>query len=395
MSAIGDPQLIRLINQGVVYRMLRAKPGMSRAQLSQSTGLTKSTISLLVKELIEERWLVESEIFSRNSMGRPSTSIFVDVQSRTLIGLEFNSRHIQLVATSTAGEVRFAQRLDHGSRDVDSLLTHMAALLSDASDRVQASGMLLGGIGVTFAGVYEEGTGMLRSAMEFPWKDVPILLKLRSAFKRVGLSDVPLFVHSRNHCCAVGAYEFSEQQADTLMYLDFSSAIQMGIVVGDRICAGMSGTAGNIGHSLIQSDGPLCTVCGRNSCVHAWLAMAELDQLADSSVRAPVLADLLLNLYKAFNPSVMVIGGESVARWPALFDKARQMLLQAHQQEADVPSLQLCRHGPMSAAIGAAALPHYYRLRPLESPAIAISRALDFASERMLRASAHGHVSWN
>ena len=226
MSAIGDPQLLKLINQGFVYRLLRAKPGLSRAQLSHCSGLTKSTISLLVKELIEDRWLVESEAFSKNPMGRPSTSIFVDTQFRSLIGVEITKDLIQLVAVSTSGEVRFTRKVGNTSSDMDAVLALVASLVCEASDQIQNSGLLLGGIGLAFSGVFDENSGTLRSSPDFTWSNEPIVKKLRMAFKKMGLSDIPFFVHSKSHCCAVGAYEFSEQRADTLMYLDFSQSIQ-------------------------------------------------------------------------------------------------------------------------------------------------------------------------
>lgn len=395
MSAIGDAQLIKLINQGVVYRMLRAKPGLSRAQLSQFTGLTKSTISLLVKELIEERWLVESDIFTKNSMGRPSTSIFVDSRSRTLIGVEFSKSHIQLVAVSTAGDIRFAHQVDHCVTEVDSVVSLIVNTVAQVNDKIQASGYLVGGIGIAYAGVFDEGKATLRSAMDFNWKGEPIVQKLRTAFKRLGMSDIPLFVHSDNHCCAVGAYEFSEQRADTLMYLDFSQTIQMGLVVGDRICAGVSGSAGAIGHTFIQGDGPLCAKCGRSGCVDAWLGSDGLAKLTDVNSRVSVVAALMHNLWKAFNPSIFVVGGSSLARWPGLFHEAKKRFLSEHDKEADVPTIHFCKHGELAAAVGAAALPHYYRLRPLDGPSSAICRALYFTDQRVQRETAHGHVSWH
>lgn len=395
MSAIGDSQLIKLINQGVVYRMLRAKPGMSRAQLSQFTGLTKSTISLLVKELIEGRWLVESEIFTRNSMGRPSTSIFVDAQSRTLLGVEFTKSRIQLVAVSTSGDVRFQLEQVHSATDISAVVSLIAQLVSQANDKAQADGLRLGGIGISYEGVFDEGTSTLRVATDFNWKSEPIVQKLRSAFKRLGMSDVPLFVHSKNHCCALGAYEFSEQRSDTLMYLDFSEVIQMGMVVGDRICAGVSGTAGAIGHTFIQSGGPICKECGRSGCVDAWLGSTGLEKIGEPNSRESVVAALFHNLWKAFNPSIFVIGGTSVVRWPGLFEEAKKRFLRDHEKEADVPTLKFCEHGDLAAAIGAAALPHYYRLRPLEGPSSAIVRAMFFSDHRLQEENAHDHISWH
>lgn len=395
MSAIGDPQLLKLINQGFVYRLLRARPGMSRAQLSHCSGLTKSTISLLVKELIEDRWLVESEVFSKNAMGRPSTSIFVDTQSRSLIGVEIARDEVQLVSVSPTGEVQFSSKAGNTSSDTDAVLMLVASLVCEATDRIQNSGLLLGGIGVAFTGVFDENSGTLRSTPHFTWKDEPIVKKLRMAFRKTGLSDVPFFVHSKSHCCAVGAYEFSEQRADTLMYLDFSRTIQTGIVVGDRICAGFSGTAGDIGHTYLQSDGPLCAVCGRSGCVDSLLSSSALEGLADTSVRESAIAALLHNLWKAFNPSIFVIGGDSPGRWPGLFEAARQRFLVENSNDTALPIVKACPYGDLATAAGAAALPHYYRLRPLESPSNAISRALDFPGQRLAMDAMHAHVPWN
>jgi predicted NBD/HSP70 family sugar kinase/DNA-binding XRE family transcriptional regulator len=395
MSAIGDPQLLKLINQGVVYRMLRARPGMSRAQLAQFTGLTKSTISLLVKELIDERWLVESEVFSRNSMGRPATSLFVDAQSRSLIGVEIGKGRLQLACVSTSGEVQFSLHAEHALCDIDAVLARVGGLVSEAADRVHNTGLLLGGFGISCAGVFDENSGSLRSSTEFAWKNEPIVHKLKQVLRKRGLSESPLFVHSKHHCCAVGAYEFSEQRADTLMYLDFSHAIQIGIVVGDRICAGFSGTAGNIGHTYIRSGGPVCGVCGRSGCVDSLLASGALEQLADATASAPVVVALLHHLWTTFNPSVFVMGGDSCARWPTLFEAARQQFLHQHSDGAQAPLVTLCRHGDLATAVGAAALPHFYRLRPLEGPSNTISRALDGRSQEPAPQTTHAHVSWN
>ena len=59
MNTTGDQQLVKRINRSVLMRLLRNQPGRSRAQLADHSGLTKSTVSLLVRELIDEGWLSE------------------------------------------------------------------------------------------------------------------------------------------------------------------------------------------------------------------------------------------------------------------------------------------------------------------------------------------------
>ena len=60
MTTIADHQLLKRMNRSVLLRLLRAQPGLSRARLAIESGLTKSTVSLLVRELLDEGWLSEA-----------------------------------------------------------------------------------------------------------------------------------------------------------------------------------------------------------------------------------------------------------------------------------------------------------------------------------------------
>jgi predicted transcriptional regulator len=66
MKTTGDQQLVKRINRSVLLRLIRAQPGLSRAQAASQSGLTKSTVSSAVRELIDEGWLSE--------MGEAATS---------------------------------------------------------------------------------------------------------------------------------------------------------------------------------------------------------------------------------------------------------------------------------------------------------------------------------
>ena len=59
MTLTGDQHLVKRINRMALVRLLREEPGLSRADLSTLSGLTKSTNSIIAKELIDEGWLLE------------------------------------------------------------------------------------------------------------------------------------------------------------------------------------------------------------------------------------------------------------------------------------------------------------------------------------------------
>ena len=64
MTITGDQALMREINRMALVRAIQRIPGQSRAELAKETGLTKSTVSLLVQDLIDAGWLVESDILN-------------------------------------------------------------------------------------------------------------------------------------------------------------------------------------------------------------------------------------------------------------------------------------------------------------------------------------------
>jgi DNA-binding MarR family transcriptional regulator len=70
--------LLKDINRMALVRHLCANPGVSRADLATAVGLTKSTVTMLVRELLAEGWLVEREVVATGDLGRRPTPLFID-----------------------------------------------------------------------------------------------------------------------------------------------------------------------------------------------------------------------------------------------------------------------------------------------------------------------------
>ena len=87
MKTTGDQQLLKRINRSVLLRLMRAESGLSRADLSRKSGLTKSTVSALVRELVAEKWMAEAHApVAIEGMGRPSTPLQLDAANAGVDG---------------------------------------------------------------------------------------------------------------------------------------------------------------------------------------------------------------------------------------------------------------------------------------------------------------------
>ena len=91
MPVTGDQQLLKQLNRMALVRQVSIQPGLSRAALADVLGLTKSTISLLVRELVDEGWLTESELLVTGEVGRRATPLHLDPARLALLGAERQS----------------------------------------------------------------------------------------------------------------------------------------------------------------------------------------------------------------------------------------------------------------------------------------------------------------
>ena len=152
-----------------------------------------------------------------------------------------------------------------------------------------------------------------------------------------------------------------------------------GIVLNDRLFTGAQGMAGEIGHTILQIDGPLCS-CGRRGCAEVFIGAKSLQgqaRLADAKAEQAgnYLGVLMQNLWTSFNPHVLVAGGPSCSRHPAMVEAARQTL-EAYSQAAGMagPLMRSAHYGLLAPSVGAAALVLHQYLRPMHRTVVAGNR---------------------
>ncbi|MEO6018210.1 MAG: ROK family protein [Polaromonas sp.] len=368
MKTTGDQQLVKRINRSVLLRLLRSQPGLSRAQLALASGLTKSTVSLLTRELLDEGWLTETDITAAPGLGRPSTPLHIDGLTRGLIGVEVAVEALRVVGVSLLGKVLCAleERLD--STKPDEVCKQVARLVARTHVTLVKRGMQLCGVGVGLPGAFEEATGMLLFAPNLGWRNVDFVPQITLALAAAGVPAVPVHVQNEADTAALSEYEFSENDAtDSLIFVTCDVGVGAGIVLNDRLFTGMQGMAGEIGHSILQIDGPLCS-CGRKGCAETFFGARVLAKLAVPSHGGRYLGVVLQNLWTTFNPSMLVVGGPSCDRYPAIVQVA-QDTLQAYAASAGMtaPTLRAARYGLLASAVGAAALVLHHELRPMHA----------------------------
>ncbi|MBT0569484.1 ROK family protein [Curvibacter sp. CHRR-16] len=383
MKKTGDLQLVKRMNRCELMRLLRLQPGLSRAQLAQASGLTKSTVSLLIRELMDDGWVTETQSHSDSDaasppvMGRPSTPLQVDGTRRALLGVDIGVDTLRAVAVNLRGEVLASAEEALTSTQPAAACLQAAQLVRQLIDKLphqaEQHRYTLCGIGCGVPGAIDERQGLLRFAPNLGWRNLNLLQLLRQALHTAQVPDLPVHICNEADAAALGEYEFSATHPSPLVFVACGVGVGAGIVQGELVLTGYQGMAGEIGHSILDMNGPRCS-CGRQGCVEAFLGSRALAHAIEQGSSENALAQagrylgtVLQNLWMTLNPRTMVLGGASCIAHLALVQEATRMLGQyAEQAGMQAPDVQLTRHGLLAGAVGAAALVLYHELQPLQ-----------------------------
>lgn len=151
-------------------------------------------------------------------------------------------------------------------------------------------------IGISFGGPVDFNAGVVRLSHHVPgWENVPIQQLFAGAF------GAPAWVDNDANVAALGEWRFGAGRgvAD-LLYVTVSTGVGGGLILDGRPYRGSAGMAGEIGHTVVDPDGPLC-LCGKRGCV---------ERLASGPYMAQDVA-------LARGLSVAAVTGQQVAEWAA------------------------------------------------------------------------------
>ena len=280
---------VRRSNLGLALRHLRDHGPRSRAALAVDLGMTRSTISTLVSELIE-RGLVSDGLPVRSTVGRPSTAVEIDGRTVCGIGAEINVNHVSTIALDLRGEVVEERKLalDARSLDADRVLGHLADLVRETIASLEARGVAAVGLTVGVAGLYDQTRDVLTHGPNLGWYDVPVGAILR---RELG-ATFRIVVDNEGNLAAAAEVTPGDPGRQDILVLHGEVGVGGGIVSGGRLLRGSHGYAGEFGHMIVKPGGLRCG-CGRQGCwetVSGLRALLEMAADPDDPIRNPAMA---------------------------------------------------------------------------------------------------------
>lgn len=376
----------RPFSHSVLQLIWKSSP-ISRADIARHAGLSRSTVSKIVGDLLQKGMIEEVGAGPSNGGRRPIAISFQD-DKFSILGVEMGAAHVAVALTNLRGRVEcwrerhFAVRTDPvGTRKL------IRKLCDECLEQSNLKASKLLGIGIAVPSpVDPTDPGHLSEVVLPAWKGRSGLEAIQKHY------SVPLFVDNDANLGALAELWWGAGQGiKDFAYVKIGTGVGSGHVVRGEVYRGASGVAGEIGHLAIDRHGELC-VCGLRGCLatlvgaqalearsrallsnfpestlaHGPLTIDALEEAAldgdplalqvarEAAENLGIAAASLLNL---MNPSLVVLGGGLSQLGELLLEPLRETVRE-RTLVSSLSASRICtsRLGPQAIAVGAATL---------------------------------------
>jgi predicted NBD/HSP70 family sugar kinase len=304
----GSLSSLRESNRRRVIDALRERGTVSRAELARVTGLSRSTVSTIVADLIESGLAAEGDGATPDGhAGRPPVMVSLDSSAGLALGIDFGHRHLR-VAVSDLSHTVLAETWRE--IDVDHSAEHGLAAAAEFVDQVlEEAGVDRGrviGAGMGLPAPIDRASGTVESSCILPgWVGVDAAAEAR---RRLGML---VAVENDANLGALAELVWGAGQGKSdVAYIKLATGIGAGLILGGRIHHGVGGTAGEIGHTLIVEAGAVCR-CGNRGCLETLASARAIADLLSASRGEQISTRRLLELSAAGDAAAQRLIGDA------------------------------------------------------------------------------------
>jgi predicted NBD/HSP70 family sugar kinase/biotin operon repressor len=324
---------LRRSNLRAITALLGSGGPQSRADLARGSGLSRTTVSSLVAELLGSGLVVETEDRGtpyKGGSGRPPLLVALALRPGGVAGVDIGHRHVRVAVSDRSAAIlaeaeEWTDADPHGSATLD-LAAELVRTTADAA------GIPLGellAVGLCVPGPIDRRSARVDQSVLPGWQ------QLAPAGELADRTGVPVVVDNDANLGAMAEHQHGAGRgvAD-LLYVKLASGVGAGLVLGGRLHRGTTGIAGEVGHVLARADGDVCR-CGSRGCLETEVStrhllellrpaygddldlteLLRLDIAGEAAVRR-VLTDaghtagrVLAGLCTTLNPARIVVGG--------------------------------------------------------------------------------------
>lgn len=366
---VTDKFSIREQNELLVLSTIIHSPSISRAEISQITGLNKASTSNIVKKFVEDELVLEIGAgASTSSGGRKPILLELNAQAGCSLSIDLGYDYIASILTDLNGTILVETKESGMILDKNNVVSKVEQIVKKLEKQYIHRTFQLVGITIAIHGIVHQNQIVFTPYYDLDEIDLVQLLEERIS--------IPVQIENEANLSARGEAAFSKFQ-NNIISVSIHSGIGAGIIINGELYHGYAGQGGEIGHMIIYPEGKPCP-CGNKGCMEQYASekaileeyrnlsnrsTASLEDLAKNYARenqieldvvhqaATCIAIGMNNLIAHFDPEIILLNGNLFRELPFLLDLVREQMVSTFSQNA---LLMISEIGEQATLLGGA-----------------------------------------
>ncbi|MFZ5989225.1 MAG: ROK family protein [Bacillota bacterium] len=384
-------KFLKEFNQTSILEMVRVHKAISRAKLSRLTGLTPTSISGIVSELLKMGYISERGI-GESKGGRKPKLVELKPDSLYAVGVDIDVNYISIILMDSTSRIIEEKRLMTPKTMVfekvmDVIRIEINKIVEERSISVER----LLGIGMSVPGIVDPGSCKVVLAPDLGWENVSV----KDQFP--DFKGIKVYVENEAMASAISEnWMGCCQGTSDFICINIKSGLYSGIFIDGRPYRGAGGKSGEIGHIVVDEHGPRC-VCGNYGCLITKASTKPMVEQAKKLVRQGIVSKLneiedieeisvefivecardgdeaarhillesarffgiaISNIVNILNPQKIVLGKEFLKYSDIVLDYIKEIvMIRARKQPAQDVEITVSGLGERASVLGAAIIP--------------------------------------
>ncbi len=280
-----NQQSIKNSNLKSIYNHIYESDGISRTQLSKSIGLSKTTISTLVNELIEREFIYDSGTSVTEDVGRNPNYLHIQFNSYYVINVLWINNSVEVDLVDIAGKTVYSKNLRLKKNDTYISLSkkHIYESLLNKVSKDKILGITI----VVSAMVDPKRNIFYSTTLNMSGGEQKNLIpKIKETF-----NDFPVALLNDTACYAYAEKVYANVKESDFVFINFSYGIGATLFINNQMVGNANGATTQFGHYSVDPNGKTC-VCGNRGCIEATMGEHVLKERVKETGNSNLLNNL-------------------------------------------------------------------------------------------------------
>ncbi len=350
----GNPKMVRNVNKAAILNFIREYQPVSRIQLTQLSELNKSTVTRIVADLIEEKFVAETHV-GESTGGRRPIMLTLTSSEYAIGAVDFDPEFTHIAVADLEAKIKKQKLIQTNKKEPEKFIKQCIQELLSLGMELKGFGVQ--NIGISVPGIVDTTQGRIVFAPDLGWKEIDLRKLIYESCP--SLRKGKIMVENEANSSALAEQWFGTAMKNHSNIVFISEGIGTGIIFEKKLFEGSNDSAGQFGHMTLFANGERC-VCGNQGCWEVYASNeATVKRYYGKSVQKPgeninteihkiiknandgdkvaiqviketgkYLGIGISNILKGIDPEVIILGGAITNAWPIVYPEIKQEIKQ-------------------------------------------------------------------